>query len=182
MDGSEPPSAPLSARILVIGYGSPIRGDDAIGPLVADRLARDGVPAGVTVLSRHILTAELVADLIERDRVIFLDAAVAGAPGTVRCQRLHPDAHAISTMAHFLDPRELLAWCETLYGRVPETYLVTVTGASFDYDHYRLTPQAEAAIPRMLELIRALMLGTAPDQAGCHGGDRPAEHEPAARV
>jgi hydrogenase maturation protease len=147
---------------LIIGYGSPIRGDDAIGPLVADRLDAAGVREGVEVVSRHILTAELVADLVEQDRVIFLDAAVDGAPGEVRCRRLAPDASAISTMAHFLDPRELLAWCETLYGKVPETFLVSACGASFDYANYSLSPSAEAAIEPMLNWVRQLIDRPAP--------------------
>ncbi len=150
------------AKVLIIGYGSPIRGDDAIGPLVADRLEREGVPEGVEVISRHILTAELVADLVEHDRVIFLDAAVDGPPGEVRCRQLAPDASAMSTMAHFLDPRELLAWCETLYGQVPETFLVSACGTSFDYANYSLTPDAEAAIEPMIEQVRQLIAQPAP--------------------
>ena len=63
-------------RTLVIGYGSPIRGDDAIGPLAADALAAAPLPPGWRVLSRHVLTAELAEDLAAVDRVIFLDASV----------------------------------------------------------------------------------------------------------
>jgi Ni,Fe-hydrogenase maturation factor len=63
----------------------------------------------------------------------------------------------MSTMAHFLDPRELLAWCEALYGTVPETFLVSACGASFDYANYALTPPAEAAIEPMLAQVRALI-------------------------
>ncbi|CRI65485.1 Hydrogenase maturation protease [Thiocapsa sp. KS1] len=155
-------SRTAGTKVLIIGYGSPIRGDDAIGPLVADRLEREGVPYGVAVISRHILTAELVADLVEHDRVIFLDAAVDGPPGEVRCRQLAPDASAMSTMAHFLDPRELLAWCETLYGQVPETFLVSACGTSFDYANYSLTPDAEAAMEPMIERVRQLIAQPAP--------------------
>lgn len=144
-------------KILIIGYGSPIRGDDALGPLVADRLENTGVPAGVEVISRHILTAELAADLADKDRVIFLDAAVDAEPGEVSCRRLAPDANAISTMAHFLDPRELLAWCETLYGRVPESFLISAGGDSFDYANYDLTPIAEIAMEKMIDWVDRLM-------------------------
>ena len=105
------PMAQISAAktpTLIVGYGSPIRGDDAIGPLVADRLAAmvaDGaLPAGVEVQARHILTAELVEDLNRADLVIFLDAAADLAPGLVSRQALQPDATAMSTMAHFHDP------------------------------------------------------------------------------
>jgi hydrogenase maturation protease len=144
-------------KTLVIGYGSPIRGDDAIGPLVADRLETQGAPAGVAVISRHILTADLVPDLAASDLVIFLDAAVDTAPGQVSCRPLAPDAAAMSTMAHFLDPRELLAWTHALYGRAPAAYLVSAGGATFDYAGYELSPSAEVAVGRMLEQVRALV-------------------------
>jgi hydrogenase maturation protease len=144
-------------KTLVIGYGSPIRGDDAIGPLVADRLEEEGTPPGVTVISRHILTADLVPDIVESDLVIFLDATVDGAPGEIRCRPLAPDAAAPSTMAHFLDPRELLAWAQALYGKGPEAYLISAAGASFDYAGYELTPLVEAAVHPMLECIHALV-------------------------
>jgi hydrogenase maturation protease len=147
---------PGAWRTLVIGYGSPIRGDDAIGPLAADALAADPLPPGLRVLSRHVLTAELAEDLSAVDRVIFLDAAAQGRPGEVRVCTLEPDAHAISTMAHFLDPRELLAWCETLYQRVPQAWLVSAAGESFDNSSYRLGPVAAAALPVMLAEVRRL--------------------------
>jgi len=145
------------ARTLVIGYGSPIRGDDAIGPLAADALAAGPLPPGLVVLSRHVLTAELAESLAAVDRVIFLDADAQGQPGELRVQRLNPDATAVSTMAHFLDPRELLAWCETLYQRVPQAWMVSVAGQSFDYASYRLSPAAMAALPLMLGEVRRLL-------------------------
>jgi hydrogenase maturation protease len=144
-------------RTLIIGYGSPIRGDDAIGPLAADALGAGLLPAGVRVISRHILTAELVEDIAGCDLVIFLDATVNGEPGEVQVRTLAPDASALSTMAHFLDPRELLAWCETLYQRVPITYLVSAAGQSFDYASYSLSPTAAAALALMLEQVYVLL-------------------------
>lgn len=144
-------------KVLVIGYGSPIRGDDALGPLAADRLAERSLPKGVSVIARHVLTAELVADIADHDAVIFLDAGADLAPGEIRCQPLLPDASGISAMAHFLDPRELLAWCETLHGQAPDSYLVTGGGASFDYAGYALTPAAQDAVDRMLLEVDRLL-------------------------
>ena len=162
------PPAPVQAawRSLVIGYGSPIRGDDAIGPLAADALATGPLPPGLRVLSRHVLTAELAEDLAAVDRVIFLDASVQGAPGEVQVRALRPDASSVSTMAHFLDPRELLAWCETLYQRVPQAWLVSAAGDSFDYACYALSAAAKAAVPAMLAEVHKLL--DAPQApAGC---------------
>jgi hydrogenase maturation protease len=146
-------------RTLVIGYGSPIRGDDAIGPLAADRLEAEGIADNVQVVSRHVLTAELVPDIAAADLVVFLDAAAHGPPGEVRLQRLHPDARAVSTMAHFLDPRELLAWADVLYHRRPDAWLVSAAGARFEYGLYDLSPALAAAIDPMLEEVRRLIAG-----------------------
>ncbi len=142
---------------LVIGYGSPIRGDDALGPLAAETLAAGPLPPGVSVISRHILTADLVADLAASDRVIFIDASVAGEPGEIRVQSLTADVSALSTMAHFLDPRELLAWCQALYQRQPQAYLVTATGESFEYANYSLSPVATSALQSLLARVRELI-------------------------
>jgi len=144
-------------KTLIIGYGSPIRGDDAIGPLAADALEASPLPEGVTVISRHILTAELTEDIAAADRVIFLDATVEGEPGEVQVRRLAADATALSSMAHFLDPRELLAWAQTLYQREPAAYLVSAAGLTFDYANYALSPTASAALQPMLERVRALI-------------------------
>ena len=142
-------------RALIIGYGSPIRGDDAIGPLAADRLAllrEQGIlPDSVEIQSRHILTAELVEDLNRVDIAIFLDAAADTAAGEVRCRQLAPDANALSTMAHFHDPRELLAWCEALYGKAPQAWLISAGGAEWDYSNYQLSDIAQTALEPMIE-------------------------------
>ena len=145
---------------LVIGYGSPIRGDDALGPLAAEALTAGPLPPGVSVISRHILTADLVADLAATDRVIFIDASVAGEPGEIRVQSLTADVSALSTMAHFLDPRELLAWCQALYQRQPQAYLVTATGESFEYANYSLSPVATSALASLLARVRELIAET----------------------
>jgi hydrogenase maturation protease len=156
-------------RALIIGYGSPIRGDDAIGPLAADRLAGllelGTLPDWVEVQSRHILTAELVEDLERADMVIFLDATEDTAPGEVRCRELRPDATAMSTMAHFHDPRELLAWCEALYGRAPQAWLISAGGAEWDYASYQLSDIASAALQPMVEqAMRQLGVDPVPAQ------------------
>lgn len=166
-------------RALVIGYGSPIRGDDALGPLVADRLQErfskqpqlsaqpraqtEPATRAVEIQARHILTAELVDDLARTERVIFVDAAIDTPPGQVRRRRLSPDRTALSTMAHFHDPRELLAWCEALYQRAPEAWLVSGGGAEWDYACYALSETAQQALEPMIAEVMALI--DAPEEA-----------------
>lgn len=157
--GRVAPAAPggPAPRTLVIGFGSPIRGDDAIGPLVAERLASEPLAPGTRVLARHVLTAELAEDLATAERAIFLDAALSGTPGEVEVIPLAPDGTTQSTMAHFLDPRELLAWCQALYHRVPEAWLVSAAGEFFGYANCRLSPSAQAAAEAMLGEARRLI-------------------------
>ena len=140
-------------HMLIIGYGSPIRGDDAIGPLAVERLVERGLPDGVNALARHVLTAELVTELEGCERVLFLDAAVGGEPGAVQVRRLTADVNAHSTLAHVLDPAELLAWCQRLYGHAPDAYLITATGDRFDYAHCQLSPIAAAALERLVAQV-----------------------------
>jgi hydrogenase maturation protease len=148
-----------SLRALVIGYGSPIRGDDAIGPIVADRLDTDDLSPEVRVISRHILTADLVPDICAAQRVIFIDAAANGTPGEIRCRRLEPDANAHSSMAHFLGPRELLAWAAALYDTRPDAYLITVAGDLFDFSHFDLSEAVDQVLPELVRQVEGLIAG-----------------------
>ena len=152
------PTLPTShAKTVIIGYGSPIRGDDAVGPLVADRLMDELESPAISVLSRHILTAELIDDMIEADLVVFLDAAADGPVGEVCCRKVEPLTEVASSMAHFLGPAELLGWLQVLYDRRPDAYLVSVRGVSFGYSHYELSPTIEAAVEPMMQRVRDLI-------------------------
>jgi hydrogenase maturation protease len=147
-------TAERSGRTVVIGYGSPIRGDDAIGPLVADQLIDEIDSPDVSVISRHVLTAELAADLESAELVVFLDAAMDGEVGQVCCRPLQPDKSSMHSMQHFLNPQELLAWVEEMYGRAPEAVLISTRGVSFEFSHYELTPKVQAAMEPMKREVR----------------------------
>lgn len=89
MTGPEPPQG-----LLVVGLGSVDRGDDAIGPtvadMVADRIAEHG-PDDAHVVAHEDPTALL--DLMVGHRaVVVVDATSAGiAPGTVTLHHLRPE-------------------------------------------------------------------------------------------
>jgi len=73
---SSAPAAGL-APVLIIGIGNPSRGDDALGPLAAQRLAELALP-GVEVLTDFQLQVEHALDLLGRREAIFVDAAATG--------------------------------------------------------------------------------------------------------
>ena len=66
---------------------------------------------------------------------------------------MQPDATALSTMAHFHDPRELLAWCEALYGKAPTAWLISAGGANWDYANCQLSDAAGTAMEQMIDQV-----------------------------
>jgi hydrogenase maturation protease len=119
----------VTSGALVIGYGNTLRGDDGIGPAVAEAIVARALP-GVRVVVVHQLTPELAPDLAGCRRAVFVDAAATGEAVTVT--PLTDDAPAPS-LAHAADPRGLLALARAAYGRGPEAWLVAVPGADFGY-------------------------------------------------
>lgn len=125
-------SAGEGAPTLVFGIGNPSRGDDAIGPLLIERLAlaqSAGRLPGVDLLTDFQLQPEHALDLRGRQWLVVVDASLTGdAPFVAR--RLSPHCeHAYST--HSTSAEELLAITAQLYGRAPDAWLLAVRGFAF---------------------------------------------------
>ena len=145
------------AKVVVIGFGSPIRGDDALGPLVADQLAEEFQLPQVEVFSRHILTTEMAESLRDATLVLFVDAAIDGPVGKVVQRRLTPRRDVADTIAHSVDARGLLAWTEALYGQAPPALLLSTRAVTFEYANYQLSPAVQATVPPLMEHVRQLV-------------------------
>ena len=150
----------MQHKVLVIGYGNSIRGDDAFGPVVADRLEESSQLPCVSILSRHLLTPELAENIRDARLVIFVDASADGAVGQVLCRRIYPDPGASMSMAHHLEPGGLLLWTQEAYQRSPEAYMVSTRGAAFEFADAELSPAVAAAVPVAVQQIRELILGS----------------------
>jgi len=112
-----------NADILVIGYGNTLRGDDGVGPRVAEAVARLHLP-GVHTLICPMLTPELAEPMSRADKVIFVDAAV-DAPNEIQWRKLEPNETS-QLMAHAANPRTMLALARDVFGRVPEAWWLTI--------------------------------------------------------
>ncbi|MCB1753919.1 MAG: hydrogenase maturation protease [Gammaproteobacteria bacterium] len=140
MDGSieshpDEPSPDGQDRITVISYGNPSRGDDAIGPLMFDRLqnaqTNGDIPSSVTLVTDFQLQVEHILDFADANAVIFVDASlIDAAPFSV--VRLVPRAdHTFSS--HALSPQSLLAVYESVIGKpAPPAQLLAVRAYDFD--------------------------------------------------
>lgn len=144
------------APVLVLAVGNPSRGDDAIGPLLAERLEAAALP-GLEVITEFQLQVENALDLEGRERVIFVDAGI-DTPAPFELRRVRPAADFLHT-SHALSPEAVLATYERIKGRVAaETWLLCVRGEAFDLGAPP-SPSAlthmEAAWEPLLELCRA---------------------------
>jgi hydrogenase maturation protease len=140
--------------VLVLGWGNPSRGDDAMGPELVRRLEalapeRPGWREHA-FLTDFQLQPEHALDLAEHDLVLFADASVsAGDPYTF--SRLQPERDRSFT-SHAMSPSAVLAVYRQLFGReAPDAYLLAMHGEAFELGE----PMGEPA-ERRLEAALAL--------------------------
>jgi hydrogenase maturation protease len=143
-------------RVLVIGYGNTLRGDDGVGEHVALAVSKWNVP-GLSAMSVHQLAVELAEPIARAELAIFVDAKIA-APGDL--VEIHPlqSLNPVSSIGHTSDPRCLLALADGVYGRHPAAWLISVPAADFGVrDGLSATASrgAEMALARIAELIGA---------------------------
>jgi len=139
-------------NLLVIGYGNELRGDDGVGIRVAGAV-EDMDLSGVQVLACHQLTPELAEPVSEARMVVFVDAAVDGAP-EVQMRELKP-AETGQIMAHVADPRTLLVLERDLFGHCPPAWWLTIPVERIDFSG-NLSPLANRGLQNALARIQAL--------------------------
>ena len=125
------------APCLVLAWGNDARGDDALGPLLAQQVqaaldeGRVRPCEPVEVMQVHQLQVEQAMDLAGRRRVLFVDAAAAG-PAPFDARPLGP-APARPVFSHALSPEALLQVHRTLaIGPPPECTLLAIRGQAFE--------------------------------------------------
>ena len=171
MSDSSPASQPES---LIIGLGSPLRGDDGVGVRVVEALAERTLPAGVEVVDGGAQGLGLVSLMEGRRRVVFVDAADVGqAPGQfvrftfddVRSGRVRllGDEHSISVHAAGL--RDALLLAQALDCLPEETVIFGIQPGNLAWEE-DLSPQVEAILPRLVEIV----LAEAKEGAGTKAG------------
>ena len=149
----------MSARILIAGLGNNFLGDDGFGVEAARRLARDPLPAGVTVSDVGIRSLHLAYAMLERpDLLLVIDAVRRGGPpGTVYLMDVTDEAsgppHQIAE-AHGMNIDTVVTALWTLGGKRPPILLVGCE-PSFIGERMGLSAVAKRALPKVIDLVRA---------------------------
>jgi hydrogenase maturation protease len=141
------------APVLVLGVGSELRGDDAAGRAVADRVASLGLE-GVETRSVHQLTPELAADVVGRRLVVVVDAAVGIDEAVVSPVVAAHDGAGV--MTHHLDIAAVVGLSGLL--GTPPVEVVTVAIPAHDLGlGTELSGATAIAVEEAVERVRQLV-------------------------
>lgn len=141
-----------SRSTLVIGVGNRDRGDDGVGPVVAERLASSGIPA-----VEHSHDGAALLDVwAGRESVILVDAMRSGAaPGTIRrfdASREPLPKGAFGISSHLFGPVEAVETARAL-GRLPSNFIVFgIEGQSYGFGE-PLSPMVHRALTSVLAQV-----------------------------
>ncbi len=137
--------------VLLIGYGNPGRGDDGLGPALAERIERRALPF-VEVKIDFQLKVEHALAVAETDVVVFADAWIAGRQPYALAE-LHGDPLA-RIDSHEVSPASVLSLARLLFGSTARGFTLAITGAEYgDIKEGLSVPAA-----RNLDLAEAFLL------------------------
>jgi hydrogenase maturation protease len=143
------------ARVLILGYGNPLRSDDGLGWQTAVQLFRTNKSADVQVLPCHQLTPELADPISKAGTVLFIDCSREGTPGEFLCEKLHCQQGSVY-YTHDLSPGALLDLASQLYGCCPRAYLLTICGECFVAGD-TLSPIVLQQLPKLKQRVREIV-------------------------
>jgi hydrogenase maturation protease len=155
---------PGPPRVLVLGLGSPVLGDDGVGWRVIEELGRDPRGVGSAELDRLAVGGfTLMERLVGWERAILVDAFATGErpAGTVTCMRLEDartrDAAHLDS-AHDAPLSVALATGRRLGSAIPaDITVVAIEAERAESFGESLSAAVEAAVPRAVDAIVDLL-------------------------
>ncbi len=145
-----------NSKILIIGYGNTLRGDDGVGYKIAETI-KQWHYENITSLPVHQLTPDLAENLSQVDTVIFIDAV----PLTdIKKAKLEIKTISINNksnnLAHHNNPEQLLSLTQAIYQKVPKAYWILVPGFNFNFSE-ELSPITQKYVNSTLKKIKDIL-------------------------
>jgi len=140
-------------KVLIIGLGNPLLGDDGIGPRVVRELKKYPMPPAVQAIEAGGSFFNYWGFLLQSHHIIAVDSMLGGGPaGTV--YRVGPNSIdenkkcGIPHEIHFLDVLKMASF----YGSVPRLTILGVEPKNLNYS-LALSPEIEAKVPELVKII-----------------------------
>ena len=146
----------FKAQCLVLACGNTLRGDDGVGPWLAEWVEENcATDNGVRVLIRQQWTPELAEEISQAASVLFLDCSIESPPGVVRLDAVQPAQPSPGLATHHLGAQELLALAQELYGSIPRNSMMLTVGAGSTELGESFSESVSAALPEACELLKS---------------------------
>jgi len=146
------------ARVLIIGFGNPLRSDDGLGWYAAIQLFRSAASPDIEVLPCHQLTPDLAEAVSHAETVLFLDSTHEGVPGEFHCSEIQA-MESCPSFTHHLSPQAVLGIAHELYGVDPHAWLMTICGRNFGPGE-TLSAEVLRRMPELKKRVREVTTAT----------------------
>jgi hydrogenase maturation protease len=147
-----------SPRLLVLGIGNLLMGDEGVGVHSIRALEKERLPAGVEILDGGTGGFHLLSCLTEYPAVIVIDAAMdGGEPGTVGITKPQfLSDYPRSLGAHDVGLRDLIE-SAALLGPLPAVHLIAVSIADIRCVTTELTPSVQRALAIVVQSVQRIL-------------------------
>jgi hydrogenase maturation protease len=156
----------MNKKILLLGYGNPDRGDDGaawhiLNQLFLDRnmpdtdlFTSDLIPLteNIDVWFNFQLLPEYTETISEYQKMVFIDAHTGEITEDLNFHKLAP-AYTNSPFTHHMTPSSLLSIAESITGKYPESWMLSVRGYEFEFN-CSLSPRTKELCSQAIALLR----------------------------
>lgn len=144
-------------EIRIIGYGNRRRGDDGTGPYMVKILEKwFGSEKSTHFRSIEQLTPDIIGDLQNADFILFVDATTKKLKRGWRLCRVRPDFSYLPFLTHHITPAFVMGLLQSVYGRSPKSWLVSVQGYDFGLEK-EFYPETKRNIENAVSFIFRLL-------------------------
>ncbi|MGB5595128.1 MAG: hydrogenase maturation protease [Crocosphaera sp.] len=143
-------------KILIIGYGNTLRGDDGVGYKIAEIIDQWNLD-NITSIAVHQLTPDLAEKISQVDTVIFIDAIYVTDINTAKIDikpiSINPQ---INNLGHHNNPEQLLSLTQAIYQNIPLAYWILIPAINFNFSE-EFSPITQKCVTLALEKIKTLL-------------------------
>lgn len=151
----------FSDRILVLGIGNYLMGDEGVGVHVIHALSKEQLPDNVDIMDGGTGSFDLMPVLARYPLVIFVDATMdMRPPGTIDV--IYPKFAAdfpTVLSAHDVGLKDMIDALE-FKGELPKIILITVSIRDMIPMTIELTEEVKKSIPQVVEKIKSILKDT----------------------
>jgi hydrogenase maturation protease len=147
----------LEKKILILGVGNYLMGDEGVGVHTINHLQKMGFPPGVNILDGGTGGFHLLEYLETHPKAILVDATMDNNPvGTIRLIKpKFADDFPNAMSSHDIGLKDMMNALQLL-DKMPEIYLFVISIASIQQQGIELTQEIRQILPELTKKIREL--------------------------